>query len=45
MYQKTNIKLTFICRNPREYSKIYNKRDPHRVRHCYDAFNVKQGRL
>jgi hypothetical protein len=29
MDQKTNIKLTFICRNPPEYSKIYNESDPH----------------
>ena len=44
MDKKTHIKLTFICRNPREYSDIYNKRDPHLYRHCYNAFNVKQGR-
>jgi len=40
MDQKTNIKLTFICRNPREYSKTHNEREPHLFRHCYDAFNV-----
>jgi hypothetical protein len=32
MDQKTNIKLTFICRNPPEYSKIYNENDPHLFR-------------